>query len=163
MKKNLGKLALVLMVLFVSAGLMSCDAFKDEESLSVLGTWGNGTMEITSDTYSVDMGGSWGEWNYSADIISFDNSSWNAGEEGEGSYGYMVLKFTSHSDDDTAAATVGKYTVFRWKNLTTVDGVTAMETSEGYGDYYDNADDALENITAANGYFNFYSATVLDE
>ncbi len=153
--KNLTKLAVLLTALFVLGGLVSCDLNDSgSDSLAIVGTWdytttGDGTLVVTDSTYSVDMSSSTYDWYYAGDIVSYDNSGWNGTETGEGSYGYLVYKLTSHSSSYYSGY-IGKYVVVRWQNF--VDG-TSMEYLDGSSEYFDTVDEALEGATEADGVF----------
>ena len=162
--KHLKKWLVVLAALFVLTGMMSCDMFSEEdEVLEIIGEWDNGMgIGISERTFTSSYGDT---VYYTATIVDFDNSGFNAGESGEGDCGYLVMQFDYAPSwyADNADLFTGKYTVFRWQNITTANGETTMETSEGsndptFGDgmpgtYYDTREEAIENVTEANGYF----------
>jgi hypothetical protein len=154
MKKNLRKLTLLFLVIFVFSGLMSCELFNDEDTLAIIGEWdtGYGSLDVTSaeiTTYNSD-----GSIFWSYEIDSFDNSEWNGDESGEGNYGYMVVKCTEPSEYTPEAQ--DKYTVIRWQNFVTE---TSMEYSEGYIAYFDTAEEAIAGATISEGFFNLFSST----
>lgn len=159
MKKNLSKLALLFLVLFVVAGFMSCDLNKDEVSLAVIGEWNAGfgsSAVITASQYEVYYND---VLSYSGKIVSFNNSSWNAGETGEGSYGYFVVQFDNPSAYTPESK--DKYMVVRWQNFLDVEAAAAMSYSEGSdyptNTYFDSIDDALEGATGAAGFFGYFT------
>lgn len=159
MKKNLGKLALLVMVLFVFAATMSCDLNKDETSLAIIGEWDAGfgsTMTLTASQYEVYYND---VLSYSAKVVSYSNDSWNAGESGEGSYGYFVVQFDNPSAFTPESK--DKFMVVRWKNFLDLEAAASMSYSEGSdyptNTYFDSIDDALEGATTAAEFFGFYS------
>ena len=145
----------------------SCNITVDL-SLEVIGEWDQGwgsILEITENTYSSYYNDS---LSYSATIVSFSNKEFNAGDTGMGNCGYMVLRFNNTPYWYDADSITGKYTVFRWQNLETVNDVTTTDYSEGSNDsdysdttpgtYYDTAAEAIANVKDANGYFSTFSS-----
>lgn len=161
--KRLRQSALLLAALTFVFAFASCDLMgeKDKkEDIEIEGTWDGGMsnyVTIDGDEYIVDNPDDW-FWDYGCEVVSFDNDGFNGGEEGEGDCGYAVIKFTDH---DSSPASVGKYTVLRWQNLETTGGVTTIDTCEGYGTYFDSAEEAEAGATSAAGYFASYSSSTL--
>jgi hypothetical protein len=151
------QLSLILMVLLVITGFMSCDLnSSDEASLAIIGEWDTGYVwdGVTYEskivlTETVFQNYSGGELLYSAKIVSFENSGWNGGESGEGEHGYIVIQFDNN-----------KYMVLRWENF--IAG-TSMDYSEGYNfvteEYFDTPEDAIVGATEATGFFGGFSST----
>ncbi len=162
--KTLKNWIVLLTALFVLGGMMSCELFEEEEeTIEIIGTWDAGII-IDGDLISFNNFDYYpDEAKYTADIISFSNQSFNAGETGEGNCGYVVVCYNNSPDYSAWGFGVneieGKYMVIRWQNLEEVDGVISMRYAEGYGTYFDTADDAIENATDSNGYFSFSSTT----
>lgn len=143
--------------------LTGCDLLFPENP-DIHGTWDTGfggTITITRDTYASDDSSSY-DWDYSGDIIRFDNDSYNLPSENPsiGNFGAMLVKITAHKGD---ASQIGTFKVIRWKNRITSLGVTTVETSEGYkyGVSHTDGDEAWENQTTAEGFFSMYSGLTL--
>jgi hypothetical protein len=120
------------------------------------GTWVEeyGTkIVITNNTYAQYYGD---ELNYSGEIVDFSNNSFNAGESSDyDDYGYLLVELTESSSTWTP---VGTCFVLRWENMETIDGVTSVLISEGFGaETFTDTTEALAGMTAEDGYFNYYS------
>ena len=142
MKKNLKKTLLVLVIaLMTLATFNACDMGLPWD-IELWGTWTayTNTITITNDTYSIDDSSSW-DWDYSGEIVKYDNFSYNiaADNPAEGDYGYFIFHITEHKGDSSQE---GTYTVVRWRALTTEDGVTTVETSEAYPAGWATAEEA---------------------
>jgi hypothetical protein len=164
MKKNLSKLALLFMVLFVVAGFMSCDNNLVIEPLAIIGDWDIGygsTLTVTASKFINTSSDDTVFFSY--DIVVFDNNDWNASESGEGSYGFIVVKCSKPSVYTPEAK--DKYMVVRWQNLESGE-TTTMEFAEGsdypVNTYFDTFIEAMSSATEAAGFFGYFStATTL--
>lgn len=170
MKKN--KLNVVLMAMLILAFLAtylvtSCNLDSSSDSdfssgpLEITGIWdtSGGTMEFDDNSFTVINPPAW-TWDYSGDISVYSNDSYNLPSENpsSGNFGFAVLKITAHTGDPSQ---MGTFTVLRWKELITIDGVTTMEYSEGYNasvDAFTSAEDAQSGATDVNNFFNLYSS-----
>ncbi|QEN08685.1 hypothetical protein EXM22_12055 [Oceanispirochaeta crateris] len=152
--KNLKHLSLFLMVLLVMTGFMSCELIGKDD-IAIIGEWdttsdsGSGRIIFTDSSYENYYNG---ELSYTAKIVHSDNYNWNGEESGEGYYGYLVIQFDNPPSWNTTIE--NKFVVLRWKNF--IEG-TSMDYSEGYLEYFDTADEAIEGATAANGFFGTYT------
>ena len=127
----------------------------DPSVVEITGTWTDpvyfSTITVSAD--EIDFGF------YTADIVEFSNTDWNAGETSSatGNRGYAVIEYTSAPSWNPDLA--GKFMVMRWKNLTG----SAMDYSEGYdsvnGAYFDTAAEAKAG--ADSSYFSWYTSTEL--
>ncbi len=161
------KKILLLATAVIFVGLLFGCKTDEDPVIEVKGDWElisaftSETWSITESTISYD--GGFGIF-YKADIVSFDNETFNAGESDASDHGYAVIQYTAV--DGAGTGEVGKYNVFRWKEF---DGSTS-DFSQGYknvGDPYpnnvngvsDSEAEAESDITEANGYFAvaFYS------
>ena len=167
MNKNLKRTVLVLVAaLMVLATFSACDTgmFLDNE---LWGTWDDGygtKMTFTNSTFNFDAQpaeyfGVTYEYDYSGDVVSYNNLSYNVSAENptEGNYGHMILKITAHKEDSTQE---GTYTVIRWRNLKTENDVTTVEYSEAYPAGFASAEAAAEATEDVN--FLRYSTITLD-
>ena len=177
--KQLKKWPVILLSLCIFGSLMSCnlvgDEDKEEEKLAIKGEWDlsypvgdtvrRASIVVTNDTYAYHSDG---VEQYRYEIVSFDNDSWNGGEEDEGNYGHMVIRYET-DNPLYSESTKGKYTVFRWRNLSISDEATTMDFSEGFyaegwwddvSGYFDSSDEAFKGATDAAGYFSVYETSV---
>ncbi|MDC7245630.1 MAG: hypothetical protein PQJ47_06935 [Sphaerochaetaceae bacterium] len=165
----LGTIVLAALVVFASTGcsLFLSSTMPPEGSYELVGDYGTETWDIDEDTISYDSGYT----SYEADIISTVVDSFNAGDSTivssgsspSGDYGYMVIQYTTVSDEGTGE--VGKYNIFRWQE--NADDASAMDFTQGYKDadgespyinaLFDTAQDAVDGATNDNGYFSFAS------
>lgn len=125
-------------------------------AIEIAGSWDAGygmTITLTNAQYKSETADH--SWDYVCDIVKYSNDGFNAGEAGEADCGYAVVKFAVHPN---APASVGKYTVLRWKNLKTEGGKTTMQSCEGYGTYFGTAAAAEAGATDAAKYFAIYSS-----
>ncbi|MBF9016361.1 MULTISPECIES: hypothetical protein [unclassified Oceanispirochaeta] len=159
MKKNLGKLALLFMVLFVVAGFMSCGNDLVDEPLAIIGNWDIGygsTLTVTATKFTNTSFDDSVFFSY--DIVVIDNDDWNASESGEGSYGFIVVKCTTPSIYTPEAK--DKFMVVRWQNLESGETST-MEFAEGSdypaNTYFDTYNEAMSGATGAAGFFGYFS------
>ena len=156
MKRNLTKLALSALVLLLAVVSFSCSVFGTQDNL-INGTWDSGfgqTITITNTTYASDDSSIY-DWDVAGDIV--DYSKWNFNRAGEnpesGNYGFLLIKVTANSGN---AAAVGTYTILRWKELTTIDGVTTVQTCEAYPAGWATAEEAVTEANTADN-FTFFS------
>lgn len=167
--KELKKWIVMIAVLFVLTGMMSCELFDGGDDPTVFGSWEDGygsEMIITEDSFSSYYNGT---LSYSAEVISYHNNEWNQSENGEGSYGYLVIQYENTPYWYDADSLTGKYMVLRWQNLAYNLGVTTMEYSEGSNDsdwtdttpgtLFDTEEEAIAGATGADGFFYFSSVT----
>ncbi len=164
--KTLAMLLALSVIILSSTGCSDALSFLTEPSL--IGEWDAGygtTWTFSSDsTFAEDDSSAW-DWDYSGDIVKYSNITYNDESENPDdadNYGYLLIKYTAHVD----SAYVDTYSVIRWYNLQTVDGVTTVEYSEGYlygADKITDPDEALATITEANGYFSYFSTLTLSE
>jgi len=158
------KKILLLATAVIFVGLLFGCKTDEDPVIEVKGTWKRPfweTWTITESTISFygDYGGGFIVF-YDADIVSFDNETFNAGESDASDHGYAVIQFTAV--DGPGTGEVGKYNVFRWKKF---DGST-VDLSQGFkdadppnfvNDVADTAADAESDITNANDFFELYS------
>jgi hypothetical protein len=147
-KKNIYKFLLAsAAILFVIASLSSCNMGLPWDN-ALWGTWevGTSTITIKNDTYAIDDSSSY-DWDYGGEIVEYNNHSYNIAAENpsEGEFGFILLKITNHK---VVASQIGTYTVIRWKNIETVDGVTTVETSEAYPAGWSSEAEALTGADA---------------
>ena len=150
--------------------------------IACLGTWqtpdgayseqwiiSNTSIEYKSDT---DGDGMYESTTYKAEIVSYVNGSFNAGDTSisDGGTtatdpGYAVIKYTEV--DGAGTGEVGKYNIFRWCD--TAGDESKNDFSQGYknvGDawpdnvngVFDSGGAAISGATNANGYFAFASS-----
>lgn len=154
MKKSF-RLVVVFMTIINPAFLVSCNA--PPENIEIEGTWDNdfSTLTITNASYSVDDPNS-DDWDYSGDIVSYNNFSYNIASENPktGDYGHFIFKIIKHTGDEEQ---IGTYTVVRWKELVTSNGVTTVKTSEAYPAGWKSPEDASANAKEAD-HFQMYSS-----
>lgn len=161
MKKQLRRKIVTLAVIAIALVMTAtgCSLLRPSELL--VGTWidaFNGKRVITETTVSFYFFSTDPEPTSEYNIVDFARNSWNGGDVGEGSHGYMVLECTTPPSWNTDQA--GTYTVFRWQNLATVDGEITIEFAEGSPPtwptgYGATAAEAAENATETNGWFGF--------
>lgn len=149
--------------------LSSCDlSVAEDKDFLIAGTWGDnyGQIVVTEnryESYYVDYMSGELKFSHAAEIVSFDNGTFNTETANTdlGDHGYLVLK--SLDDSDPA-----QYGVLRWKSLETVDGVTTLSYSEGYkasnptapmaewvGIYFNSASEAKNGMD--DTFFSYYS------
>ncbi|MBN2509786.1 MAG: hypothetical protein JXB03_05890 [Spirochaetales bacterium] len=126
-----------------------------EPDIEITGDW----LDSLGGTLSVDgatMTSGYGDTvTWVADITTYNNDSWNAGEAGAGDCGYAVIRYTQASI--YAPQSQDKYMVLRWQNFTESEGEMTVSYSEGYGDYFDDEESARAGATNAAGYFTFFT------
>lgn len=134
--------------------------------IEVEGTWISDTygskVVIEDGLYKSYMAVDDTEPGYVFEIVEFDNGGFNAGEEGEGDHGHMVVKYKEAPSWNPDAA---GHTVIRWKNLKVEGDATQVAMSEGFydpdedfiGTYFDTAEEAKEKVTAENNCFAAYT------
>ena len=157
--KKITMAAVISAVLVMSAA--GCYFFRP--STDLVGTWIDdfgGVRVITETTLSMYWSATDTEPAYAFDIVDYDPNSWNGGEAGEGSHGYMVLECTTPPSWNSAQE--GTFTVFRWQNMMSADGVMTMEFAEGQppawpDGYAATAAEAAENATEAGGWYGSFT------
>ena len=134
MKRNFGKIAIAAAALLIATLFTACNMGLPWD-MELWGDWDDGfgtEKTFTNTTFNFDGEPSdWGEYDYSGDVVLYDNNSFNIASENpaDGNFGHMILEITYHKADSSQIDT---YTLIRWKNLKTVDGVTTVELSEAY-------------------------------
>lgn len=162
-------LALLCTFVFISFGFISCqtetehetelDVYQISEDNALIGEWESSYGEIYAiSTTSLSNGGSWGDC-YAGDslLVSYTSEAQTSG--------YIYIKYTRAINPDgysysETAPDVGKWYALSFKNLTSSsmeisgafkkEGKTSTETLE----------EAIEEFTVKNGYFDSYSECV---
>lgn len=130
MNRNLKRIAFVLVTLMlVLASFTACNMGLPWD-IEVWGVWeADNTafgsdektiMTLKNNSISVDMPSAWAS-DYSGEVVSFDNNSYNVAEDNPttGDYGHLIFKITDHQNTaDWAQAMIGKYSVIRWSSVT---------------------------------------------
>lgn len=145
----------VMTVLILITFFAACDMGLPWD-IEIWGSWtaGESTMTFTNNTFTIDNPDSW-NWDYSGEIIKFDNNSYNiAGDNPvSGDYGYMIWKVLKHEGDTTQE---GTYAIVRWKALVeSEDGVTTLEYAEAYPAGWATAEEA--EAEADDSHFSMFS------
>ncbi len=134
--------------------------------MEIEGTWIStefGSKVVIEDgLYKSYMSVDAAEPGYVYEIVEFDNKGFNAGEEGAGDHGHMVVKYKEAPEWNPDAS---GHTVIRWKNLKVEGDATQVAMGEGFydpdgdwvGEYFDTAAEAKEKVTAANECFGAYT------
>ena len=161
-------LALLCTFVFISFGFISCqtetehetelDVYQISEDNALIGKWESSYGEIFAiSTTSLSNGGSWGDC-YAGDslLVSYTSEAQTSG--------YIYIKYIRAINPDYSysetAPDVGKWYALSFKNLTSssieisgafkAEGKTSTETLE----------EAIEEFTVKNGYFDSYSECV---
>ena len=148
----------LLTVLILITCFSACDMGLPWD-IEIWGSWtaGDSVMTFTNSTFSVDHPDAW-NWDYSGEIVKFDNSSYNIASDNpvSGDYGYMVWKILSHEGDP---AQEGTYTVVRWNALSeSEDGLTTLEYAEAYPAGWATAEEAEAEAASGTGHFSMFSS-----
>jgi hypothetical protein len=182
MKKGKKSLFLVLAVVIAAGfvlGLPGCANWfgSEDEAIAILGEWlidgaypEQWAVTETSITYSSDYGSGLAQV-FSAEIVSFSNTGFNAGDTtlistgmAVTGAGYAVIKYTEV--DNPGTGEVGKYNIFRWAANAADDA--KRDFIQGYTNVgndwpanvngvFDTASAAKSGAANAAGYFTYPS------
>lgn len=93
--------------------------------------------------------------NYEADVIEYDNETFNGGDSDSSDHGFAVIQYKAGGIYNPVA---DSYSIFRWKNyIGTECDFTQAYAGDG-SQYQDTAEDAKTELTTAGGYFGVYSS-----
>ncbi len=140
------------------------------DELEVIGTWYHADANwpekwVVTDT-TIEKHSSLASTtpDYSFTIIDYSNDGFNAGDTESSDCGYAVVKYaTAPSYNDDADG----YVVYRWKNLSTADGETQVDISEGYNSSYTDgaptAAEAVANYSVSTSSFYSYTGSCVKQ